>query len=154
MWSISLDSLLIFRVLVAFFFGTGMAVFLQFARVGQFLARERTWIAVVVGVGADLLIGYQADWLTICLIFVVSSLGIIGRSLLNEHRAEINTRSYKLLWNLEDSLGLVDDLAREITDRLTVDGLEGGEVHHLAILLGLVNQVGDKLRAARRGDKS
>jgi len=154
MWSISLDSLLILRVLVAFSFGIGWAVFLQFARTGQFLAAERTWVTVVVGVGVDLLVGYQADWLTICLIFVVSSLGIITRSLLNEQAAEINTRSYKLLWNLEDAAALTDDLVKAISDRLTVGGLDQGEVNHLAMLLDLVNRAGDKLKAARRGDKS
>jgi len=57
---ITLDFGLITRCLGALCWGILLAVFLQFSRMGRFLAVERTWITVVVGVGVDLLIGIGA----------------------------------------------------------------------------------------------
>ena len=52
------------------------------------MAKERTWLTVVAGIGVDLLIAYPAGWWTILFVISASSLGIIARSLINEHRDE------------------------------------------------------------------
>ena len=72
----------------AFFWGCFWAYFLQFTQVGVFLAEKRTWLTVVIGVGFDLLlVGFlmpQKYWLRLNGIIILSSLGIISRSLYNE----------------------------------------------------------------------
>lgn len=64
--------------------------FLQFTKTGRWLANARTWITVVVGVGGNLLIALLFlpfhFWLYVVGLFAVSSLPIIARSLINEHR--------------------------------------------------------------------
>lgn len=76
-------------VLLALFWGIVWAVFLQYHRYGHYLAVRRTWVAVVVGVGGDLLICLcvmpLTAWLAVYAIVCASSLGIIARSLYNEH---------------------------------------------------------------------
>jgi len=51
---------------------------------------QRTWITVVVGVGVDLglclFVVSWGVWWRVALVMVLSSVGIIGRSLLNEWR--------------------------------------------------------------------
>ena len=70
--------------------GVLWALFLQCTEPGRFLASRRAWLAVVVGVGVDVLILLAllptGLWLQVCGVIAVSSLGIIGRSLLNEWR--------------------------------------------------------------------
>lgn len=78
-----------FAALLALFWGALWALFLQYTDHGRFLALRRTWIAVVIGVGGDLLIlvailPFEA-WLVVCGILTASSIGIIARSLINEH---------------------------------------------------------------------
>lgn len=57
---------------------------------GRFLARRLTWLTVVIGIGVDLLIMLIVlpleQWLAICAIVASSSIGIIGRSLVNQWR--------------------------------------------------------------------
>jgi hypothetical protein len=73
---------------LAIVWGVVWAVCLQ-SRRGRFLAARFTWLAVVIGVGVDLLIGllvvsFEAWW-PLGAIVGLSSIGMIGRSLLNEH---------------------------------------------------------------------
>lgn len=79
--------------LLAFVWGVVWAVFLQYHRYGQWLAIRRTWLTVVVGVGVDLaLLLLVLDAHTVAMVAAVvaaSSLGIIGRSLLNEHKEDV-----------------------------------------------------------------
>ena len=149
--SISLDLLLICRVLAAFSFGCGLAAALQFTRLGRFLADERTWLAVVVGVGIDLALAYQADWLSTVGIFAVSSVGVIVRSLLNEHRETVNPRSYKLIHHIEDATALALDITAAATRRLSSENVNNTEVIHIARVLALTNEILDHLKAARGG---
>ena len=57
---------------------------------GKFLAARYTWITVVVGVGVDLLIGLLVvpleAWLPLAAIVALSSIGIIVRSIWNDHQ--------------------------------------------------------------------
>ena len=74
---ISIDLLAILRVSLAFFFGITYAMWLQHSRQGQFLANERTWITVVIGIGVDLALAYDGDWWTVVLVIAASSVGIM-----------------------------------------------------------------------------
>jgi hypothetical protein len=80
----------LFGYILAFVWGIGWAAILQYTEIGRFLARKRTWVTVVIGVGVDLLIllplvGLEA-WLQMGLVIGLSAVGIIGRSLMNEYR--------------------------------------------------------------------
>lgn len=76
--------------LLACIWGLSWAVFLQHSRVGRFMAAQRTWLTVVIGVGGDVLLLRlllpRRDWQRVVGILAVSSIGIIARSILNEHR--------------------------------------------------------------------
>lgn len=69
------------------------AALLQCTRPGRFLAARRAWLAVVIGVGVDLLILLALvpldTWLIICAVIGVSSVGIIVRSIRNELREQV-----------------------------------------------------------------
>ncbi len=147
--SIPLDLLLICRVLAAFSFGCGLAAGLQFTRLGRFLAEERTWLTVVLGVGVDLMLAYQADWMTTVGVFAMSSVGVIVRSLLYEHQETVNLRSYKLIHHIEDATALALDITATTTKRLSSAGVSSAEVIHLARILTLTNGILDHLKAAR-----
>ena len=77
-----------FVVVGALVWGVLWAVFLQFTRIGRFLAVRMTWITVVGGVGGTLLVTLPAvplnAWLIVVAAFGGASIPIIGRSLLNE----------------------------------------------------------------------
>lgn len=79
-------------LLLGLIWGAVWAAFLQFNRGGQWLASSRTWIAVVVGVGGNLVIARLLLpfrlWSALIGIFAVSSLPIIARSLHNELQAD------------------------------------------------------------------
>ncbi len=81
-----------FAVILALFWGVLWAGFLQHSPAGRYLALRRTWVTVVVGVGVDLLILAMMipleTWLLTCAVIAASSLGIIARSLYNEHQDE------------------------------------------------------------------
>lgn len=77
---------------LACIWGIAWAIALQFTKWGRWLALRRTWFSVVVGVGVDLLIVAAflpfEEWLRLVAVIVLSSIGLIFRSLLNEHREE------------------------------------------------------------------
>lgn len=75
--------------------GVAWALVLQWTKFGRFLAIRRTWITVVIGIGVDMVIALAVMpftwWSRIALIVVLSSIGIIARSLINELRDEQET---------------------------------------------------------------
>lgn len=150
MSQISLDWLLIGRVSLAFCWGVVLACFLQFSRWGKFLAEERTWITVVAGVGVDLLIAYQAEWLTVCLVIVLSSAGIIARSLLNESRKPFPS-GYKLLWGIEDAIAVTRELTRELEEVLET-GKPETQITRISKALALAHTANRLVCSARRGE--
>jgi len=79
-------------VFLAFVWGILWALFLQCTRTGHYLAVRRTWIAVIVGLGVDLLLALlvipKDAWSYIVAIIVASSVGIIMRSVYNERQDE------------------------------------------------------------------
>jgi Kef-type K+ transport system membrane component KefB len=85
--------MLLFALFLALVWGGIWAAFLQLHPLGQFLVIKRTWITVVIGVGADLLIALLVvDWMQWALMVAIigmSSVGIIYRSLTNELKQEV-----------------------------------------------------------------
>jgi hypothetical protein len=81
MWQIAIAGLI---------FGTAYALFLEFHPFGDFLAKQRTWLSVVVGVGGCLLIARwripAENWNVIFISFLTAGLPIIIRSLRHEQR--------------------------------------------------------------------
>lgn len=155
LFQISVDLLLILRVLGGFVWGACFAIFLQKHRYGQFLVRERTWITVVIGIGIDFLIAYRADWDTTLLVVCVSSIGIIIRSLYNEsNEAQINENSYKLKWALMDGNALAGDIISQLTKILTDEQLSQTVSVKINKTLAIAHQIKLLLTDARRGEYS
>lgn len=75
--------------ILALLWGALWALFLQLHPWGQWLALRRTWLTVVIGVAGDLAILIVVldghTWITVAAIIAASSIGIIARSLYNEH---------------------------------------------------------------------
>lgn len=85
---------LVLGLVLALIWGGIWAALLQCTRPGRFLAARRAWLAVVVGVGVDLLILLAlvplGAWLIICAVIMASSVGIIARSIWNELREHVD----------------------------------------------------------------
>lgn len=79
-----------FGLILGLIWGALYAWFLQTSHAGRFLAARYTWLTVVIGDGACLLISRlilpTAQWLTVCAIFALAGAPIIVRSLINEQR--------------------------------------------------------------------
>ena len=105
-----------FPYLLALLFGAFYALFLEFVPFGIWLVNRRTWMTVVGGVGAVMLIARQfvdpASWNLIALTFVWASGPVIGRSLIrelwewnNEEKRPTAAKSRlpnKVIWGIED----------------------------------------------------
>lgn len=82
----------VIAVFLAVFWGIAWAMALQFTRWGRWLVLRRTWLSVVVGVGVDLLIVAAflpfEEWLRLVAVIALSSLGLVFRSIHNEHKEE------------------------------------------------------------------
>ncbi len=88
-------------IILGFVWGIVWAVLLQSTDWGQFLAARRAWLAVVIGVGADLLILVAVlplpAWLLACAVIGASSVGIVIRSIANEwrdHREQLEAAAH------------------------------------------------------------
>lgn len=79
-----------YGLILGLMWGVGYAWFLQTRSSGRFLAARYTWLTVVIGDGACLLIARlvlgTTEWLTVCAIFTLAGIPIIARSLLNDQR--------------------------------------------------------------------
>lgn len=150
---ISVDYLLILRILLALFWGIGLALFLQFHPTGQWLAAERTYLTVVAGVGVDLLISYNADWWTYSAVIAFSSIGIIARSLYNEHnQPDIDPKKYRVIWAIEESIAL-SRVAIDMLAKLLAGGeLAAAHVVAISRTLDKLHRLNDTLISVRRGD--
>jgi hypothetical protein len=74
-------------MLLGLIWGMAFAAFLQWVPLGRYIVERLTWLAVVIGVGVDLLIvapfiGWPAV-LFAGAVIAASSIGMIGRSLIN-----------------------------------------------------------------------
>lgn len=81
-------SLSLFGIILAAFWGAIWALLLQRTAVGRYVAARLIWLSVVIGVGGDLLILLivlpLSQWLYVCAVIGVSSIGVIVRSIYNE----------------------------------------------------------------------
>lgn len=104
MFNYNLTMLII--LVLALVWGFAWAWVLQHTEFGKYLVVKRTWLTVVIGIGVDLLLGlwlidFEA-WLKLWLVFALSSVGIILRSLRNE--AEQETKQIaRILETINDS---------------------------------------------------
>lgn len=153
LFQISVDLWLISRLCIGFIWGATWAAFIQFNRQGQFLVRRRTWITVVIGIGIDLLIAYQADWNTTTLVIGMSAIGIIFRSLWNESQDhELNDNSYKLKWALMDGIALADKVVSSLTRLLADEPLSQPVMVQVSKTLAVAHQIKLLLKEARKGE--
>ncbi len=83
---------LILALILAAVWGAFWAGCLQYTVWGKWMAIKRTWLTVVIGVGADLLIALLVTpldvWAKVAGIVAVSSIGIVTRSLYLELRED------------------------------------------------------------------
>lgn len=82
--------MLYLALFLATIWGFLWGAYMQFTRYGAYLAVRRTWITVVIGVGVDMLIMLLIlpinYWVMFCAVMVLSSIGVIARSVYNEAR--------------------------------------------------------------------
>jgi hypothetical protein len=146
-----IDWILISRCFLALLWGIALACWLQFNRMGQFIATQRTWIAVVLGVGGDLLLGIGATWWHYWLIVAFSSIGIIFRSLRNEHAApEPALNRYRTKWQMEDTIDHCGDIIGLLEDALQATGMDSSHAN-VSKALSLVHQAQRTMTEARYG---
>jgi hypothetical protein len=110
----------ILALFLAFVWGICWAVFLQRHSLGRFLAIKLTWITVAIGVGVDLVIALLVvevhAWLQVVTIVMLSSVGIIARSLTNElgdMRRELDAKMLLLLTRIDRELTFIQRKARD-----------------------------------------
>lgn len=147
----SVDFLLISRCLGGVLWGGLVAAFLQFTRMGKFIASERTWIAVIIGVGGDLVLGIGADWWVIWMVVAFSSLGVIVRSLVNEHDSEPALNRYKTKWAMEKAIDCCGNVIGALDKALAADG-EAKRVRWISTALGAAHQASREVTFARYGE--
>ena len=87
-----MNTLWLLGVLLGAAWGCIWAATLQWTPWGRWLAIRRTWLSVVIGVGVDLaillpLLGPDLWW-QMATVIAASSVGVIARSLANEHRED------------------------------------------------------------------
>lgn len=148
---IGVDLVLILRCLAGLLWGVLLACFLQFHRMGQFLAHERTWVSVIIGVGADLLLGIGATWWQLWLVVAFSSVGVIVRSLSNERQApDPALNKYKTKWQMEEALDAIGDVITELASALALGTPEA--LMHVSKALGRAHSASRNLTLARYGE--
>lgn len=147
---IAVDLGLILRCSAALLWGVLWACAIQFSRLGKFLATERTWIVVVIGVGVDLLLGIGAAWWVFWLIMAFSSIGIIARSLINEHEYNPDVNSYKHKWSLEDAIDHIGDTIGYLEQALEADGMDESHAN-VSRALSQMHQTRRIIEVARYG---
>jgi hypothetical protein len=82
---------------------------------------------VVIGIGADLIIAFNLEYWAVCMVITLSSIGVILRSLLNEHKQQSLLGRNHMIAVLEDSIAYLNNvqavleaLLDSTTDAVTV----------------------------------
>jgi len=147
--------MVLFAGVLALFWGIFWAGFLQFVPLGRFLAKRRTWVTVVVGVGVDLGFGLLVVpfeyWWPMALVVALSGFGVVYRSLYNEQAQDDPEKvrlKNKVIWALEDVVALAMDAHGELEE---VAGRLEGEPGLLVDVVGVMRQVMEIERLARDG---
>ena len=150
---ITIDLVLILRLLLAGSFGGFYAIFLEFSAQGRYLAKQLTWLAVVIGVGVDLAIAYNANWWTTVAVVAFSSVGIIARSLVaaSRERPDIDLGRYKTKWVLDDLDDDASDLTGVLSDLLRNGKLGQMETGKIGVALAIASRISNVVNAALMG---
>lgn len=119
MWQISVDWLVIARLLAAIGWGFAFAIFLYRVQRGKELRRDHTWVTVVIGVGFDLLLSFPADWFTGAGVIACSSIGIIGFAIFY-HEEDIH--GYNAIEYIEQAIGGCLTLMTDLENALDTCG--------------------------------
>lgn len=148
-----IDLVLIVRGLVGLLWGGVWAAYIQYNRMGTFLARERTWITVVIGVGVDLLVALGGGWVDCAVVIVASSAGIIFRSLMNEsHAPEPALNAYRTKWAMDDTIGALEDVVGLLGQALEDESLAGAQAR-VSESLAMLHRARRWMDAARYGER-
>jgi hypothetical protein len=151
LYQISVDFDLILRLFLAFLWGIGWALFLHYHHIGQDVVKNKTWLAVVVGIGVDLLIAYNADWWTVSGVIAASSIGIIWRSLSAEsQQQQVNYNAHHVKWGIMDATAMADDMIKKLAGLLREHDPQTLPAA-ISELLGTAYAQREILRAARQG---
>ena len=150
---ISLDLWLILRVLTAFSWGWGYGAWLHTTRTGQTFEREFTWLATVIGVGVDLSLAFPGNWWAVTCVIAASSVGVITMALIHGYqKSEVNIRSYKVKWGLEDATAQSHTITDKLTELLRTTEIPQEVVCRLSEILAAAHTLNSQLIATRRGD--
>lgn len=146
---ISLNPVFFLRLFVAFSWGIGYALFIQFHPWGRYLAEERTHYSVVIGIIVDLGIAFKEDWATIAMVITVSYIGIFIRSTYNE-RNKVPRLPNKTQWNLADITTLaLDQIAILTTIMNDAQNLPQDIIKPLSTILLKTHRIKAKVEDAR-----
>lgn len=149
---IVVDWALISRCFAGLLWGILFACFIQFHRMGQFVARERTWISVIICVGVDLLLGIGGTWWEVWLIIALSSLGAIVRALISERREfEPALNRYRTKWLLEGAIDGCGDAITALEKALAADD-EGKRLRWISSAMAAAHKAARSITAARYGE--
>lgn len=144
MLQISIDTLWILRTSAGLLWGIVYALFLQLSRSGRQLASDLTWLAVVIGVGIDLLVSFNSDYFNVSSVICSSSLGIIIRSLYNESRGQ--NHPYKATAAIEDAIAKTAKIIEIIRGGLKSDK----PAAVMSVSLELLDELRCQLKEARQ----
>jgi hypothetical protein len=148
---IQIDLVLIGRCLLATIWGILYAVWLQNSKMGAFIADERTWLSVVIGIGVDMLLVIGSVWWQVWLVVTLSGFGVIARSLINASDQSKPPSGYKMLWSMEDSIAALIKMI-QVLEEVLEDVTEAQVVAKLSRALGLAHRACDAVKAARNGE--
>lgn len=152
--SIQLNLVLFLRCFTALLWGFGLAVFLQRVKLGQFMAQERTYQAVIIGVGADLAISFGGDWFTVTAVIAFSSVGVIVRSVRNEARTpkQKNHDHHTLMVRIvETVIKRLEEVAIEIVNLSDSSGVNEKGTARIVHILKAIDDT-EKMLIRARGD--
>ena len=105
LWQISIDLLLILRLLGSFIWGWVWALFIYKTRDGITLRLDHTWVTVVIGVGLDLIISFPQNWFIVAAAIASSSIGILYFAAFDTHKNERPT-GYKVIEAIENATAI------------------------------------------------
>ncbi|MEM7347998.1 MAG: hypothetical protein AAF485_27510 [Chloroflexota bacterium] len=150
--SFAIDLTLFLRLFGGFLWGFLWAAILQWTRKGKFLAEERTWLTVVIGIGVDLIIAYPANWWVIAGVIVCSSVGIIWRSLHNELHQPPKFNRNKMIWGVEDGIAQAATVIDRLQNVLAAGTVPAADASQISRALGELDKLREGLRLARAGE--
>ena len=147
--TICLDSSHLLRYLLAFCWGIGWCVALDYSKWGIRFQVQHPFAIYVAGVFGVMVVAFAMDWTSILLCLALA--GLAARLAMRD-QAEIeelgrNRRKHAF----EDAIALVLRIRREIQKLLETGGLDGATITVLSRILGAVHRLESLLKNARNG---